>query len=259
MNIRSFLRFSLRKTTMLATLSVAINAYANRIDKPSSERCTGNMQGTACQSEREYGLKIGCITKEEYDSLVAYNSYPVCDRFNVLRAWCSCGCFEASTRIFSFENFANEIGYIPISKITSESKKYNVASIKPESSLSQLKTGLYNITSTSSGPEKEALIVFKTINNLKLTVTKEHAILLSDGRMVAAKNVKLTDSLVQANGKPISIKSIEYLKTKEQVLNILTSGNTNIEHTLFAEGLIVGDLAWQNNLKNMLNSIAIRQ
>ncbi|KAB8032268.1 Hint domain-containing protein [Fluviispira multicolorata] len=101
--------------------------------------------------------------------------------------------------------------------------------------------------------------VFKTNNNLRLAVTSEHAILLADGRMIAAKNVKLTDQLVLANGNPIGIKSIESLKTNKNVLNVLTTGNSNIEHTVFAEGLIVGDLAWQNNLQKQLNAIAIRK
>ncbi|WP_186647237.1 Hint domain-containing protein [Fluviispira vulneris] len=253
--------FYFRFIILIASLTLGFQAYANRITGPSDKngRCTENLGGGACQEEREYALKAGCITQDEYNSLVGYNSYPICDRKNILRAWCSCGCFEESTRIFSFEALTNDIGYIPIKKITADSKKYNVASVKADASLSQLNVGLYNLISTTSGPEADPLIVFKTQNGLRLAVTKEHAILLADGRMVAAKNVKLTDALVLANGRPIAIKSIESLKTDKNVLNLLTSGKSNLEHTLFAEGLIVGDLAWQNNLKNMLNAIAIRQ
>lgn len=241
-------------------LTVTASFATNRITGPIdlNIRCLDTIGGTACNDERAYGLKSGCINQEEFDSLVKYNAYPVCDRKDLLKGWCTCGCFQANTRIYSV-NPNESTGYQTILKILSDKHNYKVFSLSSDATLSSITTKPLKILSTTSGPEKTPLIVFITANEQRLAVTTKHAILLADGRMVAAKDVKITDLLVQANGTPVAIKSIESERVTDNVLNILTDGNTNIEHTLFAEGLIVGDLSWQNNLKNMLNAVAIRQ
>ena len=244
-------------------LTLTASFATNRITGPTDKnmRCVDNIGGAACTDERDYALKSGCINQEEFNSLVQFNSYPVCDRINVLRGWCSCGCFQANTRIYSVDAYesGNSTGYQFISKILNDQQKYKVIGLSSDSTLSSIKTKSLRILKSTSGPEKIPLIVFITANDQRLAVTTKHAILLADGRMVAAKDVKINDLLVQANGIPVSIKSIDSEKVSDNVLNILTDGKTNIEHTLFAEGLIVGDLSWQNNLKNMLNSVAIRK
>ncbi|MGY3804678.1 Hint domain-containing protein [Pigmentibacter ruber] len=258
-----FKRVLLFTSIIISIISISNRSYAgNRIIGPTDRngRCVDNIpDAPTCQGERDYGLRSGCINKEEYDSLVAYNSYPICDRNNILRAWCSCGCFEKNTRIFSVGKDINFMGYEKIEKIISEKQHYKVLSLHQDTKLSTIKSNTFDLFQTTSGPEKEALIVIYTENNLRLAVTKKHAILLSNGKMVEAEKVQLTDKLVQANGKPVSVLKIEREFTNDDVLNILTSGKTPIEHTLFAEGLIVGDLAWQNNLKSMLNSITVRE
>ncbi|KAB8028084.1 Hint domain-containing protein [Fluviispira multicolorata] len=272
MSGKSFLRKLIRSFLFCISLAFTIQIFAD-LAPPTGDRVKDNpiidsqagrchkvpVAAEQCNKQREQALKVRCINQQEYSTLVRINAYPLCDFDYSLLAHCSCGCFEESTRIFSFENSSNEVGYKPISRIISEKNKFSVASVKPNSTLTNLNIGLYNLLSTTSGPEEKPLVVFKTINNLRLAVTSEHAILLANGKMVAAKNVKMSDQLVLANGSPIELKSIESLKTNKNVLNLLTTGESNIEHTVFAEGLIVGDLAWQNNLKSMLNAIAIRQ
>jgi hypothetical protein len=244
-------------------LTITASFATNRITGPIdlNIRCLDTITGIACNDERSYGLKSGCINQEEFDSLVKYNAYPVCDRRDLLKGWCSCGCFQVNTKIYSINTNekGESLGYQAISKILNDKHNYKVISLSSDATLSSITTKPLKILSTTSGPEKTPLIVFTTANEQRLAVTTKHAILLADGRMVAAKDVKITDLLVQANGVPVAIKSIESEKVNDNVLNILTDGNTNIEHTLFAEGLIVGDLSWQNNLKNMLNAVAIRK
>jgi hypothetical protein len=43
------------------------------------------------------------------------------------------------------------------------------------------------------------------------------------------------------------------------VFNFLTTGKTKKGHLIVAEGIIVGDLMWQNTLGNELNEVAVRQ
>ena len=247
--------------SFLLGLSLTLSAHANRINGPTdvSMRCLPNNDQSACSEENDAALQSGCITREEYNKLESYGSYAICNSRNTLKGWCACGCFAPGTRIFSKEVTTTKNDYFNISNIVSNMKSYKVYTLDNNSSLSDIKTKSVNIKMTTSGAEKDPLITFITENRQKLTVTKEHAILLSNGNMVAAKNVKNTDKLVQADGKPVGISQIENTIINDNVLNILTDGKTGIEHTLFAEGLVVGDLAWQNNLKVMLNKVAIRK
>lgn len=246
----------------LIGLFLSYNAYAeeNRITGPvhPAARCSKAFAGEECENRRIKDYNTGCITYDELNSLRNYAAYPICVE-NDLLAWCPCGCFDSSTRIFGVNLNNKEAKYYNILEIVGNTSNYNVVTLNLGSTLSNLKTKSSAIKKVTAGPEEMPLITFNTANGQKLSVTQEHAILLSDGRMVAAKDVKNSDHLVQADGKPVAISSIESKKVKDDVINIQTEGKTSIEHTLFAEGLIVGDLMWQNNLKSLLNDIAIRK
>ncbi len=76
--------------------------------------------------------------------------------------------------------------------------------------------------------------------------------------MVAAKNLKEGQILVSSDGKPVTLERIEHRMIAEDVLNVLTAGDSGLSHMVFAEGLVVGYLAWQNSLQSELNAVAIR-
>ena len=166
---------------------------------------------------------------------------------------CELGCFEANTRIYSMDPETKKSSYIKISEIIFSKPKYDVISLNRNSKIREIKTKKLGIRSFSQGKEKCSLIVFETVNGQSLAVTQDHPILLSNGKMIAAKNIKKSDFLVQADGNPVAIQNIGFKNVTENVLNILTNGNEYLDHTLIAEGLIVGDMAWQNDLKSVLN------
>ncbi|BBH53799.1 hypothetical protein [Fluviispira sanaruensis] len=56
-----------------------------------------------CNKQRDHALSAGCINQIEYNTLIQINAYPLCNYDNELNGHYSCGCFEESTRIFSYE------------------------------------------------------------------------------------------------------------------------------------------------------------
>ena len=59
---------------------------------------------------------------------------------------------------------------------------------------------------------------------------------------------------------PSAILDITHERTSEDVFNVLASaGLSHKGHMIVANGVIVGDLMWQNTLAKDLNSIVVRQ
>ncbi|WGL60483.1 hypothetical protein QEJ31_02560 [Pigmentibacter sp. JX0631] len=234
----------------------------NRITGPADgkARCmSSELNPDQCKEEREYAYAVGCINKTEYLSLEKFNSFPNCNRINKLTSWCSCGCFESGSRIFSVDKKTNKADYYSINNVISNFSNYKVVTLKTSSTLSKIETQEVDIRGISIGEEKNHLIVFTAENNQNLSVTQDHAILLSTGKIVQAKDVKLTDKLVKSNGQAIKIVSIKKKYATAEVLNILNDSSNKKQNILFVEGFIVGDLSWQNNLKSSLNSILLRK
>jgi hypothetical protein len=65
--------------------------------------------------------------------------------------------------------------------------------------------------------------------------------------------------LVTQWGEFITIKSIELKKTTNRVYNVLTDAKLNhLGHMIVANGIIVGDIMWQNTLAADMWKVIIR-
>lgn len=234
---------------------------ANRITSPADgkARCmSSELNPQQCKEERDYAYAVGCINRVEYYSLERFNSFPNCNRINKLTSWCSCGCFESGSRVFAVNKSSGEANYFRINDIVNNFDNFRIVTLKKNSTLKKIETQEINIRGISVGEEKNQLIVFISENNQRLAVTEDHAILLASGKIVQAKDVKITDSLLKSDGQPIRILDIQKKYADSEVLNILNDTNNKKQNILFVEGFIVGDLSWQNNLKNSLNAILLR-
>ena len=136
--------FNYRSSVIIADLAgcYAFEANANRIDGPNSGgvRCSSVARGgNICAIDRDEGLADSCITQAEYNSLEAYGSYLTFNKRAELLAWCACGCFEASTKIYGLDPHSKSTDYFSISKILPNFKKYKVVSLAPDSKFQILK------------------------------------------------------------------------------------------------------------------------
>ncbi|RYG21516.1 hypothetical protein EON82_18675 [bacterium] len=82
---------------------------------------------------------------------------------------------------------------------------------------------------------------------------------LEDGRVVAASEVQPGSNFVGVDGKTVRILGIEREQTTGDVYNFEVGATKNQGHIIAAEGVLVGDLAWQNRLKAELGAIQVRK
>lgn len=226
-------------------------------------RCLNrSIPADACTREQTRALSSHCISLDEYNTLVQMSYFPSCisiDGQMELVSWCTCGCFEESTRLFSLSGSDSEPKWNVIKDIVADERNYFLWSLSDDATIFDFKTIPRKIVRNTQGPEQEPLIYLHTDANNTLGLTSEHAVLLWSGEMVAAKSLIVGQMIVSSSGKPLKITKIELKMTEKNVVNILTEGESMLAHIVLAEGIVVGDLAWQNSLQFELNAIVVRQ
>jgi len=258
---------TLKKTTQIlglvslfiSTPLSAINQIAELVGSSRNTiRCAHIPIGPEkCASIQAKALKDKCITKEEYDYAVASNYLPSCAE-GMLIGVCTCGCFAPETRI-GVINPNDKSEWIRIDILAQQPNNYQLWTLGKASSLSHPKLKARELQRVTHGPESKALFYISVASGSRLGLTEEHAVLLSDGTMVDASELSVGQHLVNLRGQKDEIVDIERVKTAGDVFNVLSSGKSDLSHLILAEGLIVGDLAWQNSLRKEKASIEIRQ
>lgn len=259
------------KMNFLVAMILSTSSWAaNRITAPNDPgtRCSGNIAVEKCAPRTKLALQNGCINQEEYDTLMAYGSFPSCapdpdTGVMTLISWCKCGCFHPDTRIYSMKtpdaDQTSAYGAAKASSIFKRSHSFDLVNLSPFSKLNNLYLSTSTIRTKTSGPEAHPLIVIKTETGETLKVTAKHAVLKANGTMVTANTLKVGDRLVRANGAFTRIKSLTSERTERDVINFALEANDPIEHIMVAEGLFVGDLLWQSSLDDLQNQIIVRQ
>lgn len=235
-------------------------AESNRLEDPKYQnRCTDfqSMTNEECAYSREdaYSLQK-CINKAEYDFATKAGLGIACKRTASgyeLRDACPCGCFDPKTKILVSD--AGNWEEIEADKIQ---KNHEIASLSDNATLSNPDILARKVVYTTSGPESDKLYSFKLSNGKTLKVTKNHAILLADGRVLAAEKVLATDRLVSVDGELVEIESIS-MDIAPEVHNFLVESDTASGHLVVAEGVVVGDILWQNTLIKDLGRVLLRK
>lgn len=256
--MKLLLRISILLCLYTSSTAFCRNQITENPEK-GDRRCeTQQIPQAECASTQKWALSIGCINQEEYDTLVKMSAVPTC-RGTKLHTWCPCGCFAPDTRLLGMNKSSDEPNWISVRQIVESPQEHQILSLTDEATISDLQSSPRSVRKTTRGPELKPLVFIQTSDAKELGLSEEHAILLASGEMVAAKNLKEGQKLVTSIGETPSITKITRHKIEEDVLNVLIDGDTNLSHIIFAEGLVVGDLAWQNSLQSELNAVAIRQ
>lgn len=241
-----------------------IDPDVNRVadNAPDAQRCKPIPQ-PECNAKRQRALEKSCVNAAEFNTLVANNDTPICDYedepMSRLTGWCPCGCFEASTNLLVVPFGTDEAVWETAQDLYRDRKSSNVVSLSEHATIAAPELAIKGIRRSTFGTEEEALYVFKTESGRTLKLTRNHGVLKGDGAMVAAHELAVGDALVTSSGERVAITAITRERTADPVYNFLVETESEQEHTLIAEGFIVGDLAWQNNLVNQLGSIVVRQ
>jgi len=86
-----------------------------------------------------------------------------------------------------------------------------------------------------------------------LSITAEHPVLVSNGRLVKAEKLRESDDLVKADGTPDPITRIERTTFFGKVYNIKPTATEHVSNILIAQGFLVGSARFQNDDLRYMN------
>lgn len=219
------------------------------------DRCVDPKTGDDCTKELDYALEKQLISPRAAIWAKEKGWYPVINRNNQISAVCKCGCFDASVKILV--NIGSEFSERNASEIR---EKDFVVSLEGSTQLSELSAKSVPVDIVVKGKESRNLIAFKMENSRTLTVTENHRIVVENGTVKAAKDIIQSDKFIEyPSGKTVSIKEISQVTASGEVYNFELKSIEKTGHIVVAEGLLVGDLAWQNQYSAESSSILLRK
>jgi hypothetical protein len=212
--------------------------------KAKPGRCFRPVPPDVCDHQNNLARTNGAINQEAFDWLQA-NGYCAFSLDREVGAICQKGCFEATTAILTGVD-GEEAIWTPAEKI---GKGTPILSLRDDAKLDAPVFESRQVLGASSGPEEPLLFVFRLSNGHSLKVTQHHPMVLSDGRVISAQNVKATDTFLDLDGAKVTILGIEREKTESNVYNFSVDAETQTGHVLGAEGVLVGDLKLQHDVE----------
>jgi hypothetical protein len=227
------------------------DAFWNRCGSPQGQP---DIPMTQCVNATNTSFAGGCIDQQEHDYAVSHGIMVFCLGPTIVSA-CPCGCFEQGTRLLTAVA-AQAATWTAVKDLTAAD---SVIAAAGGATLRDLALVPHAISYTTKGPERHDLFVFTSAGGKELALTGGHAVLLADGRMIAAKDVRMTDKLVAADGTAVTLTAIKRRATTTDVYNLLVESKADAEHLVVAEGLVVGDILWQNALGADLGKVLLRQ
>lgn len=259
--------FTVIMCLMIAGMASAYNGPSRILEArdPKERNMNPTTEQEQCEAKRAKALRLGCISQEEYNALRNFGSYPTCDYDDdpqvMLKGWGPCGCFHPDTQISSFSSELGGDVDVKAGFITENHKSFEVYHLDQKSNLGKFNFEKTGLRIPTSGPEAHPLVVVHTVDGKVLKLTTKHPVLTSEGKMIQVKDLKESDQLMNMDGTAVRIAKIESEQFMGNVVNFMidTDISKKNEHIIFAEGLAVGDLAWQSSLEDELNKITLRQ
>lgn len=246
-------------TAALPIPADAFDCACKTINLDPGRRCSEPLPQDTCNTQINNALAFGLITSNAVTFLRNNGFCPLVIDLGTgprIFDFCPAGCFAADTRILTSVPGAREVGYTPASEITPQ---HMLMSMADESSYGSVTVTARSIKRAVHGSEKPPLYVFALANGSVLRVTQHHPMVIDTGQVVAANQVDLRMSFVGLDGAPVAIASIAREQTTSDVFNFLAAGDTQLEHVIVAEGVLVGDLQLQNELAAEQASIELRR
>jgi hypothetical protein len=160
---------------------------------------------------------------------------------------CQCGCFAPDTRI------ATAGGTYTAAELLSVATSMPVA---PLVRADALDTGAWRPGPElrgrhfTAGPETKPLVTIATDDGSRLSLTDNHPVFVQKPggtALLRADELTVGDELLDGNGNPTKVVSLEasVLAESEPVVNFGSESKAPLDHIVLAEGLQVGDLAFQ--------------
>lgn len=166
---------------------------------------------------------------------------------------CRCGCLAEET---VFEGLVDVTGTDIVT-----SKDGMIASLDALDSRSASYRPINGIT---YGAEQELAINITTVGGRTMTLSRAHPVVIADeqGQIVAVKQaeaLQVGELLLAADGRSDRLVQVSEQPYRGKMVNFNIQSVKPVNHLLFANDLLVGDLAWQERLSSVQSRILYRQ
>lgn len=251
-----------------AQCPVSIPNPANKFDvdcfsvgKPVGQRCATAINPTACNALNTRGENLGLLTSDGYAEVVAIKFCAMVMDLGLgdgplIYDFCPMGCFATDTRVLTGVTGDGKASYAPAAAMLPQG---TLMSMTDDAGLHDVVLAPQPVKRIVYGPEDSKLFVFALANGSTLRVTEHHPMVLHNGRIVEARKVDSRMSFIGLDGRPVAIRAITREKAIGDVFNFETAGETQLNHIIVAEGVLVGDLKLQDELETEQNSIELRR
>lgn len=208
---------------------------------------------TGCVSEAYVKHLLFAGTPEQYDRTPAnkrtYEYFPLCSNHAVM-TFCKCGCFDKSVSILmeSKENGSRQ--WTPVVSLTKDKSKLSLLSLAEEiEPNTDPKIKAHPSFGLIVGKQRSKnMYTIATTGSRSIKLTSDHPLLTENNRIVLAKDLKVGSKLYTTNGEVDHVAKIIVSNETLDVYNVETPASLSAvsEHLIFANDLIVGDLALQH-------------
>ncbi len=166
---------------------------------------------------------------------------------------CQMGCYSGEQEIL----FGS--GYKPIEQASRELAS-DIITLAPDATMENLRfvTNQVQSYTVDTDAHDQELLKFETTQGGTLRVTSEHPIVLADGTIRQASDVKIGDMLVRADGALDDVVRVTTENYSGRVFNVkpvTTDLRTNV---IVAQGFLNGSVRYQNSYRDYLGRVLLR-
>jgi hypothetical protein len=140
-----------------------------------------------------------------------------------------------------------------------KAKRDDLVTLSADATLDDLSLQTSKVYSYTTEIRDAENVIYKltTASGGSLSVTNEHPIITSEGRLVQAQKLAMGDELLKADGTPDAIVAIEKTVHFGKVYNIKPAPTAPVANILVAQGYLVGSARFQNDDVGYMNRVML--
>jgi hypothetical protein len=167
-------------------------------------------------------------------------------------AYCESGCYAPDQSLRFSDGDVNIVDAM-------KAGRDDLVTLSPDATLDALTTQTSKVAryTTEIRDAENVIYTLTTASGGSLSVTSEHPILTSEGRLVQAQKLAKGDALLKADGTSDPITRIEKTTRFGKVYNITPVSPEPVANILIAQGYLVGSARFQNDDVAYINRVLL--
>jgi hypothetical protein len=163
-------------------------------------------------------------------------------------AYCVSGCYAPDQSLRFSDGDVNIVEAM-------QARRDDLVTLTPDATLGDLTTQTSRVYSYTAEIRDAEHVIYKvtTASGGSLSVTSEHPVLTSEGRLVKAETLAVGDKLLKADGVPDPVTRVEKTTRFGKVYNIQPVSTERVANILIAQGYLVGSARFQNDDVEYMN------